>query len=94
VTARVLIRGFGQDGPTPNAAMLTDSGLASGNLDGYVFSLEDCTGIPANHLQILAIPENAGTEMNAFRSDETANIRYSENGDASAWLSAGESVAD
>ncbi|PYX41330.1 MAG: hypothetical protein DMG81_03985 [Acidobacteria bacterium] len=86
--------GSGQDEPTPNAAMLIDAGLASGKLDGYVFSLEDCTGSPVDHFQILAIPENTGTEMRAFCSDESANIRYSENGDAGACLSAGEPLAN
>jgi hypothetical protein len=84
--------GAGVDEPTSTSAELIDSGLSSGNLDGYLFSIEDCTGSPVDHFSISAITENPQTGLRTFCSDESAVIRFSEDSSAPRCLSDGEPV--
>jgi len=80
----------GHDEPTPSAAGLIDAELASGQLDGYFFSIEVCSGSPVNAYSITAVPENRQTGLRAFCSDESGTIRFSEDGNGNTCLNEGE----
>jgi hypothetical protein len=82
----------GHDEPNPSAAGLIDSELASGRLDGYIFSIEVCSGTPVNAFSITAVPENRQTGLRAFCSDESGTIRFSEDGNGYTCLNEGEPV--
>ena len=84
--------GGGVDEPTSTSAALIDSRLSTGNVDGYVFSIEECTGNPVDHFSISAVPENPQPGLRTFCSDESAEIRLSEDGGAPGCLSEGEPV--
>ena len=43
--------GGADEEPSPNAAMLIDSTLASGKVEGYTFSIDGCTGNPVDHFK-------------------------------------------
>lgn len=81
--------GTGATQPSPRAAMLLDSGF-SNDVEGYTFSISDCSGNPANHFQVLAVPQSTEAGQRAFCEDESGRIRYAEDGEAAACLSAGE----
>ena len=78
--------------PGPRAAMLIDKELATGNTDGYVFVLEDCTGSPAKHFRLVAVPENPESVERAFCADESGSINFAPDGRASSCLSSGEAL--
>jgi type IV pilus assembly protein PilA len=82
--------GTGVEEPTSGSAGLIDSGLSSGSLDGYTFSIESCSGSPVDHFSVTAVPDNPQSGLRTFCSDESAVIRFSEDGDADNCLSAGE----
>jgi hypothetical protein len=82
--------GQGENEPTSGSAGLIDSSLSSGTLDGYVFSIEGCSGSPVDHFFISAVPESAQSGMRAFCSDEYAAIRFSDDGSVATCLSDGE----
>jgi type IV pilus assembly protein PilA len=82
--------GAGEDEPTANSAGLIEARLSSGTLDGYVFSIEGCSGSPVDHFSISAVPDSPQSGLRAFCTDESAVIRFSDDGDGSACLSSGE----
>lgn len=82
----------GNGEPTANSAGLIDSELSTGMLDGYIFSIEVCSGNPVNAFSITAVPEDRQSGSRAFCSDESAVIRFSEDGSGNTCLSAGEPV--
>lgn len=84
---------LGGDGePTPGAAGLIDAGLSSGRLDGYIFSIEVCSGSPVDAFSISAVPEDPQSGLRAFCSDESGVIRFSDDGTGNTCLSAGDPV--
>jgi hypothetical protein len=83
--------GTGASEPSPRAAMLLDSGFSNA-VEGYMFSITDCSGNPTNHFQIMAVPQNTEAGQRAFCEDESGRIRYAEDGEAAACLSAGQSL--
>ena len=82
--------GTGVEEPTSGSAGLIDSALSSGTLDGYTFSIENCSGNPVDHFSISAVPDNPQIGLRAFCSDESAAIHFSEDGKAATCLSDGE----
>jgi hypothetical protein len=76
-------------GPTEHQAMLIDPRLAQGRKNGYVFRLSGCDGTPASKYNIGAVPADSSSGTRAFCSDESAVIRFSEDGKAESCLSAG-----
>jgi len=78
------------DEPTSSSAGLLDAGLSSGTLDGYTFSIENCSGNPVDHYSVSAVPDNPQMGLRAFCSDESAAIRFSEDGKAATCLTEGE----
>jgi hypothetical protein len=81
--------GFGAGGTNEHQAMLIDSGLASGKKAGYIFSLNGCTGVPAKHYTISAVPVDPSAHLRAYCSDESGVIRYSSDGKAANCLGSG-----
>lgn len=78
--------------PGPRAAMLIDKELATGNTDGYVFVLEDCSGSPAKHFHVVAVPENPESVERAFCADESGSINFASDGRAASCLGSGEAL--
>jgi hypothetical protein len=81
--------GTGASQPSPRGAMMLDSGFSNA-VEGYTFSITDCSGSPAQHFQIMAVPQSTEDGQRAFCEDESGRIRYAEDGQAAACLSAGE----
>jgi hypothetical protein len=77
-------------GPSEHQAMLIDPRLAQGRKNGYVFRLTGCDGTPASKYNISAVPADSGSGTRAFCGDESAVIRFSEDGKAESCLSAGK----
>ncbi len=75
--------------PKPEQAMLIDDVLASGQKSGYVFSISGCDASPASKYEATAVPSDPDSGMRAFCSDESAVIRFADDGKASTCLSAG-----
>jgi type IV pilus assembly protein PilA len=85
-----VLGGFdNQEGPSADHAMLIDDALASGNRDGYVFSIKGCDARPASRYRVTAVPADPGLGMRAFWSDESGVLRYSVDGQASTCLKEG-----
>ena len=59
---------------------------------GYNFSTTGCSGKPVNHFQIVAEPAGGEPGLRAFCVDESAVIRYSDDGDGSRCLREGEKL--
>jgi type IV pilus assembly protein PilA len=78
--------------PTPGSAGLIDAGLSSGRLDGYIISIEVCSGSPVDGFSISAVPEDRQSGLRAFCSDESGIIRFSDDGSGNTCLSAGDPV--
>ena len=57
--------GTGASQPSPRAAMMLDSGFSNA-VEGYTFSITDCSGRPANHFQVVAVPQNTEDGQRAF----------------------------
>lgn len=81
--------GSGDDRPSPRAAMMLESGFSSA-VEGYAFSIMDCSGSPAHHFQVVAVPQSTEGGQRAFCADESGKIRYAEDGEATGCLSSGE----
>lgn len=82
--------GAGVEEPTSGSAGLLDASLSSGTLDGYTFSIDNCSGNPVDHFSVSAVPDNPQIGLRAFCSDENAAIRFSEDGKAATCLTEGE----
>ena len=78
-----------QGDPSPEYAMMIDDSLASGNRNGYIFSITGCDIPPASRYRATAVPADPGSGMLAFCSDESGVIRYSADGHAATCLSEG-----
>lgn len=81
--------GSGSGQPSPHAAMMLESGFSNA-AEGYTFSITDCAGKPAHHFQVVAVPQTTEDGQRAFCADESGKVRYTEEGEATACLSAGE----
>lgn len=81
--------GFGGGEPNEHQAMLINSGLASGKKYGYVFTLSDCTGRPANTFRLTATPNGNSYGRRAYCGDQTGAIRYSMDGAAATCINTG-----
>jgi type IV pilus assembly protein PilA len=63
--------------PSSTAAGLVDANLASGTKSGYSFTLNNCSGTPANNYQTLAAPVTPGTTgQRYFCSDSSGVIQF------------------
>jgi len=63
--------------PSSTAAGLIDANLASGTKSGYSFTLNTCSGTPANSYQTLAAPVTPGTTgQRYFCSDSSGVIQF------------------
>ena len=76
------------------SAGLRDSALLSGQKNGYVFNLQNCTaksaGTPVSTFQVTAVPLTLRTNgMKAFCADETGSIRFDSEGAAQDCLDRG-----
>ena len=84
--------GFGGGIPNARQAMLISSGLASGKRYGYVFTLSECTGIPATGYHLTAMPHGNGFGGKAYCADQSGVIRSSEDGNPAACLASGTAI--
>jgi hypothetical protein len=84
--------GFGGGERNERQAMLIHSGLASGKRYGYVFSISDCAGAPANAFHLTAVPNANSYGRKAFCADQSNVIRSSTDGSAASCLSSGTPV--
>jgi hypothetical protein len=80
--------GFGGGEPNEHQAMLINSGLASGKKYGYMFSLSECSGIPAARFHLTAAPNGNGYGK-AFCADQSGVIRSSSDGSGASCLASG-----
>ncbi|SRR6266404_5786100 len=80
----------GNDAPGPHGAMLIDDNLASGTASGYVFTAYGCTGTGVESDQLVALPAIGESEGRVFCTDKTAVIRYSDDGEETTCLTAGQ----
>jgi hypothetical protein len=84
--------GFGGAERNEHQAMLIHSGLATGKRYGYVFSISDCGGAPANAFHLTAVPNANSYGRKAFCADQSNVIRYSTDGNAASCLASGTAV--
>ena len=84
--------GFGGGEPNERQAMLINSGLASGHKYGYVISLSDCSGSPAKNFHLTATPNANMYGHRAYCTDQSAVVKYSEDGNAATCLNSGTPV--
>jgi type IV pilus assembly protein PilA len=84
--------GFGGGEPNERQAMLINSGLASGKKYGFVFTLSECTGTPANGFHLTAAPNETNFGRKAFCADQSGVIRASNDGSAASCLASGMPV--
>jgi hypothetical protein len=84
--------GFGGGEPNQNQAMLINSGLASGKRFGYIFTLSECGGTPANTFHLTATPNSNTYGRKTFCADQSGLIRSSEDGNPAACLASGSPV--
>lgn len=76
--------------PSAQAADLLDSVLTSGTKSGFTFRLTQCSGTPATTYRSVAVPIRVGeTGIRAFCSDESGDIRFSEDGSGDHCLQSG-----
>ncbi len=71
-----------QGQPTPTSAMLIKPDLASGDKDGYIFTIANCTKVTVNNQEkitsytVTAVPENVGkTGTLGFCLDSYGNLK-------------------
>lgn len=81
--------GFGGGEPNERQAMLINSGLASGKRYGFVFTLSECGGAPANTFRLTAVPGTNTFGRKAFCSDQTGVIRSSNDGNPATCSASG-----
>lgn len=84
--------GFGAGEKNEHQAMLIDSGLASGKRYGFVFTLSGCTGNPAMTFHLTAAPGANVFGRRGFCADQSAVIRYSDDGNPANCLASGTPV--
>jgi hypothetical protein len=84
--------GFGGGEPNQYQAMLINSGLASGKRFGYVFTLSECGGIPANTFHLTAAPNSNTFGRKSFCADQSGVIRAAEDANPAACLTSGTPV--
>jgi hypothetical protein len=88
--------GFGGGEPNEHQAMLINSGLASGHKYGhkygYVISLSECSGSPAKSFRLTATPNANLYGRRAYCTDQSAVVKYSEDGNAATCLNSGTPV--
>jgi hypothetical protein len=84
--------GFGSGEPNEHQAMLINSGLASGKKYGYIFTLSECKGRPANSFLLTAVPGPNTFGRKAFCADQSAVIRSSDDGNAGTCVAVGTPV--
>jgi hypothetical protein len=78
--------GFGGGEPNEHQAMLINSGLASGKKYGFVFTLSECSGVPASGFHLTATPNGNTFGRKAFCADQSGVIRSSDDGNpATCW---------
>jgi hypothetical protein len=82
--------GSGDVESSSHAASLINKALASGSMAGYSFALTDGSGSPGDHFRAVAAPVNPERGLRAFCSDESALIRFSDDGQAATCLRDGE----
>jgi len=66
--------------------------LASGQDNGYVFSLTGCDGPPATKFQVGAVPADPDAGMRTFCVDQSGTLRSSTDGSAKSCLRSGEPI--
>jgi type IV pilus assembly protein PilA len=84
--------GFGGGEPNQNQAMLINSGLASGKRFGYIFTLSECGGMPANTFHLTATPNSNTFGRKSFCADQSALIRSSQDSSPAACVASGTPV--
>jgi hypothetical protein len=85
--------GTGAGAPSTHAARMIENLRSSKEAwIGYRFSASDCTGGPVNHFQIVAETLDTEPGLRAFCIDQSALVRYSEDGQGSSCLRAGETL--
>jgi len=82
--------GTDESEPSPHAAKLIDNALAGRMRNGYVFAISGCSGSPVNTFRMAAAPLTPADGERAFCSDESAVLRYSDDGQATTCLTDGE----
>ncbi len=78
--------------PTLPEVARNDPGLAAEESNGYHFALAGCNGSPALKFQVTATPVETDSEMKAFCSDESGQVRYDASGKGAACLRRGQPV--
>jgi hypothetical protein len=78
--------------PAADHAMLIDTILASGQRDGYKFSISGCDSRPSGKYQATAAPDDPNSGLRAFCSDEAAVVKYAADGTAATCLASGTPV--
>lgn len=66
--------------------------LASGQENGYVFTITGCDGPPATKFKVGAVPVDPDAGMRTFCVDESGTLRFSTDGSAKSCLRSGEPV--
>jgi hypothetical protein len=84
--------GFGSGEPNEHQAMLINSGLASGKKYGFIFTLSECTGAPANGFRLTATPNANTFGRKTLCADQTGVIRSSEDANAGTCMASGAPV--
>jgi type IV pilus assembly protein PilA len=82
--------GAGDGETSSHAASMISDAVASGAIGGYSFAITDCSGSPVDHFRVAAAPLNPEGGLRAFCSDESAVIRFSDDGQAATCLRDGE----
>ncbi|HYM74632.1 MAG TPA: hypothetical protein VE377_01535 [Candidatus Dormibacteraeota bacterium] len=84
--------GFGGGEPNEHQAMLINSGLASGKRHGFVFALSGCSTAPATSFRLSAAPGANSVGRKAFCADQSAVIRWSDDGNPATCFASGTPV--
>lgn len=84
--------GFGGGTPNEHQAMLINSGLASGKRYGYVFRLSGCGGTPGTSFHLTAAPNGNTFGRKAFCADQSAVIRFADDGNPATCMASGVPV--
>jgi hypothetical protein len=82
--------GTGRGQPTPQSAMLIDSGLTQGQRGGYQFAIAGCDGIPSSRFRVTAAPLDSDSGMRAFCTDESGVLRFAADGSPRTCMSSGQ----
>lgn len=82
--------GKGFDNDNGGAYRFMDPEFAEGNYDGYRFALRGCTGKTVKGFQVIAEPVNG--KGRAYCSDQTHDLRASDDGSGTTCLASGKVV--